>query len=131
MKSFQLEIVTPDKLLDKGEVTYVRCPGMDGLFGVMNGHIPALIGMKTGEIKVTKDGNDLFFATSGGYADISAEKVELLVETAEQADEIDVTRAVSARDKAKEHLSKGDVDYIQAKAKLDRAANRLAIANRH
>ncbi len=131
MKSFHLEIVTPDELRDKGEVTYVRCPGMDGLFGVMGGHIPALIALTTGEIKVTKGGKDIFYATSGGYADISAEKVELLVETVERADEIDVARAKAARERAKEHLSKGDVDYIQAKAKVERAANRLEVAKRH
>lgn len=130
MKAFHLEIVTPTKFLDTGDVTYVRCPGMDGLFGVMGGHIPALIALRMGEIKITKDGQDIFFATSGGFAEISDDKVELLVETAERSDEIDVTRAESARNKARERLAQGDEDIQQARAKLNRAENRLKVARR-
>jgi F-type H+-transporting ATPase subunit epsilon len=93
MSPFQLEIVTPTKLLDEGQVEYVRCPGLDGSFGVMAYHREAIIALGVGEIKVTQNGKDHFLATSGGFAEITREKVELLLETYERTEEIDTSRA--------------------------------------
>ena len=67
MGIFQLEIVTPIKIFDEGQVEYVRCPGLDGSFGVMANHREAIIALGVGEIKVTKNGKDHFLATSGGF----------------------------------------------------------------
>ena len=91
MSAYTLEIVTPTRLLEAGEVSYIRCPGTDGSFGVMSGHRKAVIGLDVGEIKVTQGGKDSFYATSGGFAEITKEKVQLLVETVEKANEIGMT----------------------------------------
>ena len=130
MSPFQLEIVTPTKLLDEGQVEYVRCPGLDGSFGVMASHREAIIALGVGEIKVTQNGKDHFLATSGGFAEITREKVELLLETYERTEEIDTSRAENALKRAEERIKAGGTDPIRNKASLERAANRLRVSKR-
>ena len=95
-KTFQLEIITPEKVYDEGQVSYLRAPSLDGFFGVQSRHAPAIIAMSIGEIKVTKDGKESYYAISGGFADIRPENVQLLVETAENITDIDKERAEEA-----------------------------------
>lgn len=131
MSVFTLEIVTPTRILEAGEVSYVRCPGTDGSFGVMSGHREAVIVLDVGEIKVTQGGKDSFYATSGGFAEITKEKVQLLVETVEKADEIDSSRAETSLTRAKGLVSKRDgSDSKRAEAALFRAVNRLRVSKR-
>ena len=130
MSTFQLEIVTPTKTLDQGGVSYVRCPGTKGLFGVMGGHTEAIFALAVGEIKVTKDGNTSYLSTSGGYAEVTREKVSLLLETVEEAREIDASRAQEASDRAKARLSKKEGDEVRARESLFRAVNRLKVSSR-
>ncbi len=130
MSPFQLEIVTPTKLLDEGQVEYVRCPGLDGSFGVMAFHREAIIALGVGEIKVTQNGKDHFLATSGGFAEITREKVELLLETYERTEEIDTSRAENALQRAEERIKAKGMDTISNKAALERAVNRLRISKR-
>tara|TARA_B100001146_G_scaffold5097_1_gene4558 strand:- start:1023 stop:1418 length:396 start_codon:yes stop_codon:yes gene_type:complete len=129
MSVFTLEIVTPTRILEAGEVSYVRCPGTDGSFGVMSGHREAVIGLDVGEIKVTQGGKDSFYATSGGFAEITKEKVQLLVETVEKADEIDSSRAEASLTRAKGLVSRRDgSDSKRAESALFRAVNRLRVS---
>ena len=130
MSSFQLEIVTPTKLLDEGQVEHVRCPGLDGSFGVMASHREAIIALGVGEIKVTQNGKDHFLATSGGFAEITRKKVELLLETYERTEEIDTSRAENALKRAEERIKAGGTDTIRNKASLERAVNRLKVSKR-
>jgi F-type H+-transporting ATPase subunit epsilon len=130
MSPFQLEIVTPTKLLDEGQVEYVRCPGLDGSFGVMAFHREAIIALGVGEIKVTQNGKDHFLATSGGFAEITREKVELLLETYERTEEIDTSRAENALQRAEERIKAKGMDTIRNKAALERAVNRLRVSKR-
>ena len=131
MSAYTLEIVTPTRLLEAGEVSYVRCPATDGSFGVMSGHRKAVIGLDVGEIKVTQGGKDSFYATSGGFAEITKEKVQLLVETVEKADEIDSGRAEASLTRAKGRVSGEDgSDSKRAEAALFRAVNRLRVSKR-
>ena len=83
MNTIQLEIVTPTHVLDEGQGSYVRCPGIDGSFGVMANHIEGIIALDVGEVKVRKDSQDEYLAISGGYADIMEDRLELLVESVE------------------------------------------------
>ena len=130
MSPFQLEIVTPTKLLDEGQVEYVRCPGLDGSFGVMASHREAIIALGVGEIKVTQNWKDHFLATSGGFAEITREKVELLLETYERTEEIDTSRAENALQRAEERIKAKGMDTILNKAALERAVNRLRVSKR-
>ncbi len=130
MSSFQLEIVTPTKVLDKGQVEYLRCQGLDGSFGVMANHREAIIALGVGEIKVTQNGKEHFLATSGGFVEITKEKVELLLETYELAEEIDSKRATAALERAKERKHQSEMDQIRNGASLKRAVNRLKVSKR-
>ena len=129
-KTFQLDIITPAKVISVGQVEYLRAPGTEGLFGVQAAHAPATITMGVGEIKVTQNGKDLFYATNGGFADINTEGVLLLVETVEDATTIDTDRASESSDRAKSFLKDASNDIARAQAALNRAKNRLKVAEK-
>ena len=132
MSTFQFEIVTPTRILDKGQVNYVRCPGMDGSFGVMANHLEGIIALSIGEIKVTIDGKEEYLATSGGYTEITDEKMQLLVESVEGTDEIDMDRAKRSLERAQVRKEKHspEIDGSRVEVSLYRALNRLRVARR-
>ncbi len=132
MSTFQFEIVTPTRILDKGQVNYVRCPGMDGSFGVMENHLEGIIALSIGEIKVTIDGKEEYLATSGGYTEITDEKMQLLVESVEGSDEIDMDRAKRSLERAQVRKEKHspEIDGARVEVSLYRALNRLQVARR-
>ena len=129
--SFQLDIVTPTKVINEGAVEYLRAPSLDGLFGVEAGHAPAIIGLGIGEIKVNKGTEVVYYSTGGGYDDSRQEGVMLIVESVEKATEIDADRAKEALDRAMKKLGDEKFDTSQARESLDRAKNRLKIAYRN
>jgi F-type H+-transporting ATPase subunit epsilon len=129
-KHFILEIVTPIKTLDFVKVQYLRSPSMQGLFGIMSGHVSSIINLDIGEIKVLSDNKESYFAIGGGFAEISRNKVSLLVESIEIKGEINIDRSVEALDRAKNRLSDKSMNQTRAKLALLRAKNRLQIANR-
>ena len=129
-KTFQLDIVTPTHVISEGQVEYLRAPSTDGLFGVQGGHAIATILLDIGEIKVTKDGKEFYYATNGGFADIRPESVMLLVETAEKVSDIDKDRAEAAMKRAEDRLKNNKTDLKRAKAAIERARNRLKITSR-
>ena len=132
MSTFQFEIVTPTRTVDKGQVNYVRCPGMDGSFGVMANHLEGIIALSIGEIKVTIDGKEEYLATSGGYTEITDEKMQLLVESVEGSDEIDADRAKRSLERAQVRNEKHspEIDGARVELSLYRALNRLRVARR-
>ena len=132
MSTFQFEIVTPTRILDKGQVNYVRCPGMDGSFGVMANHLEGIIALSIGEIKVTIDGKEEYLATGGGYTEITDEKMQLLVESVEESDEIDTDRAKQSLERAQVRKEKHnpEIDGARVEVSLYRALNRLRVARR-
>ena len=127
-KTFQLDIVTPTKVISEGQVEYLRAPSPEGLFGILGGHAIATILMDIGEIKVTKAGKEFYYATNGGFADIRPESVMLLVETAENISDIDKDRAENAMKRAKDRLQDNETDLKRATDAIVRARNRLKIA---
>lgn len=131
MATYSLEIVTPTRVITEENVSYLRCPGVDGSLGVMVDHAAAIIALSVGEVKITIDNQEKFIATSGGFVDISSEKVLLLLETAEQSFEIDVERAKTAMKRAKDRIDeKGKIDVSRAEAAFMRALNRLRVSGR-
>ena len=129
-KTFQLDIVTPTKVISEGQVEYLRAPSPEGLFGILGGHAIATILMDIGEIKITKAGKEFYYATNGGFADIRPESVMLLVETAENISDIDKDRADNAMKRAKDRLQDNETDLKRATDAIVRARNRLKIAGR-
>ena len=129
-KTFQLDIVTPTYVISEGQVEYLRAPSTDGLFGAQGGHATATILLDIGEIKVTKDGKEFYYATNGGFADVRPESVMLLVETAEKVSDIDKDRAEVAMKRAKDKLGDNETDLERANTAINRASNRLKISSR-
>jgi len=131
MSSFKLEIVTPTEINEIKNVSYVRCPGTDGSFGIMKGHREAVITLGIGEIKITETGKDSYYATSGGFAEISKEKVQFLLETVEESKDIDLDRAKSSIQRSNDRLSKKqETDISRARLSLIKALNRLKVSSR-
>ena len=133
MNHFTLDIVTPTQNLDVIEVDYVRCPGIDGSFGIMANHQDGVFSLDIGEIMIQSKSDTKYYSTSGGFAEINENEVCLLVETIELSSEIDISRAESALQRANERKNKNneeDLDEVRMESALSRALNRLRVAKR-
>ncbi|KAB2924452.1 MAG: F0F1 ATP synthase subunit epsilon [Bacteroidetes bacterium] len=132
-KNFQLDIVTPARTVYSAEVQSFTAPGVMGSFQVLFNHAPLLSSVGVGEVKVTEaDGTVVRFAASGGFVEVKANTVILLAESAERADEIDVTRAERSKSRAQDRLAKKEksTDLDRAQTALLRSINRLKIASK-
>tara|TARA_Y100001970_G_C13586180_1_gene533246 strand:+ start:50 stop:448 length:399 start_codon:yes stop_codon:yes gene_type:complete len=132
VETFSVEIVTPIKILNQDKVSYIRCPGIDGSFGIMKKHRQGVIALDVGEIKIDANGNTDWYATSGGFVEIGPDKIELLLESVEKSNEIDVRRATEALERAKgrKKNSTEQIDNIRLEASLSRALNRLKVSKK-
>ncbi|RLC26753.1 MAG: F0F1 ATP synthase subunit epsilon [Deltaproteobacteria bacterium] len=132
MGKLYLEVVTPEKVMVSREVEIVAAPGSLGEFGVLEGHVPFLTGIQPGELRYTSGGKTEFLAVTTGFAEISDNKVSVLVDAAEKAGEIDVERARQALERARERLSKQaeDIDFARAEMALKRAIARIKTAEK-
>jgi F-type H+-transporting ATPase subunit epsilon len=127
-----LEIITPERLLVQEEVDMVEAKGETGEFGILPGHIKFLTVIDIGEIRYIKDGKTKRVAASGGVGEVVEDKVTILVETAEFAEEIDVERAKRARERAETNLKETPVDhddYRVHELALLRAIARISVAS--
>jgi F-type H+-transporting ATPase subunit epsilon len=128
--SLTLEIVTPDRSLVTADVEEVQIPGTMGYFGVLPGHTPLLSTLAIGDLWYRK-GRDVFhLSVAGGFAEVLPDKVTILAQIAERAEEIDVARAQRARQRAEERLRNPppDFDPDRAQASFLRATVRLQVA---
>lgn len=132
MDSFVVEIVTPIRVVNQENVKYLRCPGIDGSFGVMKNHRNGVIALDVGEIKIETKNDVEWYATSGGFVEILDNKVELLLESVERSNEIDVKRASSALERANQRRknTKEPIDNMRLEASLLRALNRLKVSKK-
>ncbi|MBI88482.1 MAG: ATP synthase F1 subunit epsilon [Candidatus Marinimicrobia bacterium] len=132
MQLFNLDIVTPIKEVKLGEINYLRCPGIDGSFGIMNKHREGIIALTIGEIKITKDGKSEYYATGGGFAEILDNSVKLIVESVEKSSDIDSVRAQKSLDRANQRKIEKDseINNIRVETSLLRALNRLRVSKR-
>ncbi|MEW6186467.1 MAG: F0F1 ATP synthase subunit epsilon [Thermodesulfobacteriota bacterium] len=130
-EKLELEVVTPDRLVVQEQVDIVMAQGALGEFGILPNHIPLLTTLQPGEMRYRKDNKLEYLAVSGGFAEVSNNKVTILAEAAERAGEIDVDRAKRARERAERRLAQAKVeaiDYVRAEAALKRSLVRLNIA---
>lgn len=134
MGKLHLEVVTPEKVLISQEVDIVVAPGSIGEFGVLEGHVPFLTGIVPGELRYSSANQTEHFVVTTGFAEVSDNRVSVLVDAAEKTSEIDVERAQKARDRAEERLAKDrrseDLDFIRAEAALKRAMLRIRVAEK-
>jgi F-type H+-transporting ATPase subunit epsilon len=129
---FQIEIVTPERLVVKDYAEEMQIPGRNGYLGIMAGHAPLITELAVGEITYRANGYTERLAVAWGFAEVLPDKVTILAETAERADEIDIPRAEEAVKRAEARLSGGgpDVDYPRALNALKRAQVRLKVARK-
>lgn len=131
MKSFEIEIVTPDGLAYKGLIESVLVRTDDGDIEILAGHTDLLASIDVGRVRLIIDGKKRFASANGGFISVFGGKVRLCAVTFEFADEIDINRAEKAKSKAEAALktAKDERDERLAKAKLARAASRIKVAS--
>jgi F-type H+-transporting ATPase subunit epsilon len=129
MAQLLLEIVTPDKLVLSQDVDYVGAPGLLGEFGVMANHIPFLSALGIGSLMYKSGGKANYVFVSGGFAEVSGNKVTVLAEVAERPEDIDVERARKAQERAKQRLEREreKVDFARAHAAMQRSIYRMKV----
>ena len=123
-----LNIVTPEKLLVSEEVDQVNVPGSEGDMGILYDHTPILTNLRSGQLSYEKDGETIALVVSGGYLEVTDNRVTILAETGEFVHEIDRERAERAQAKAEELLGKADLseeEFTETQKKLFRAIARL------
>ena len=129
--TIQLEIVTPERLVVQEAVDDVTMPGTTGYLGILPGHAPLITEIAVGEITYHTAGQAKRLAVAWGFAEVLPERVTILAETAEKAEEIDISRAQAAKQKAESELHKaGAAGNADAQAALERANTRLEVAGK-
>ncbi|MBI3668329.1 MAG: F0F1 ATP synthase subunit epsilon [Acidobacteria bacterium] len=127
----QLEVVTPERQLIAESVNEVQLPGLDGYLGILPGHAALITELGLGELSYRK-GKETFYAiVFHGFAEVLPDRVIVLAERAERAEEIDINRARAARERAEKRLAQreaAEIDWDRATFALQRALIRLQVA---
>jgi F-type H+-transporting ATPase subunit epsilon len=128
--TFQLEIVTPTRLLVKEAAEEAQIPGLNGYLGILPGHAPLITELGVGAITYKGTSGMHVLSVAWGFAEALPDKLTILAEAAERPQEIDTARAQKAKERAEERLKSNasDVDYTRAEDALRRAETRLSVA---
>jgi F-type H+-transporting ATPase subunit epsilon len=128
----QLQIVSADRSLINEPVDEVEIPGSEGYFGVLPGHTPLLGLLGMGQLWYRKGQDKTFLSLAFGFAEVQPDRVTILAQIAERAEDIDVTRAEAAKKRAEERLAKPTVemDFERARIALLKSLIRLQVASR-
>ena len=133
----QLEIVTPDRALLSEEVDEVVLPGTEGYFGVLPGHTPLLSSLKVGELWYRQGQEKHYLVVAFGFVEVLPDRVTVLADIGERAQDIDVQRAERAKQRAEQrlaqaqpHLTAADLDIERARVALLKSLIRLQVASR-
>ncbi len=129
-ETLQFEIVTPDRMVVQDRVEEVQIPAKSGYLGILPGHAPLIAEMAIGEISYRVSGQTRYLAVAWGFAEILPDKVTILAENAERAEDIDTGRAQEALQRAEQRLKSNapDLNYDRALDALKRAEVRLDVA---
>ena len=130
----QCDIVTQERTVFSGQVDAVNLPGTEGRMGIVPNHTALLSTLGYGEVIVRHGGQDEFFAIGGGFVEVQPDHVIILADSAEHAEEIDIQRAVQARESAEKFMAEGVPEdperYAQIRASVQRAQIRIDLARR-
>jgi F-type H+-transporting ATPase subunit epsilon len=133
-EAIELIVVTPERQLLRQSVTEVQLPGADGYLGVLPGHAPLMTEIGIGELSYhdLAGKESVHLALVRGFAEVLQDRVTVLAETAERAEEIDLARAEAARARAEKRLASGDtnIDWDRASIALQRALIRIQVATK-
>ena len=131
MADLHVAVVTPDGVRFDGTVDSCTAPGYEGEFQVLAGHADLIAELKIGAIRLGEKGENRLLATSGGFIEVSKNNVNIIAETAEFAENIEIDRARQAEERARRRLQEQkDTDILRAEMALARALNRIKVASR-
>ncbi|HTB93968.1 MAG TPA: F0F1 ATP synthase subunit epsilon [Candidatus Sulfotelmatobacter sp.] len=134
-ESIQLIVVTPERQLLRESVVEVTVPGLDGQLGILPGHAPLMTELGIGELayRTSTSSQPIVLAVISGFAEVLPDRVTVLAETAERAEEIDLARAEEAKARAEKRLAAGDtnIDWDRANIALQRSIIRIQIARKY
>jgi len=130
--TFRLEIVTAERMVFADEVNEVVAWGVQGQLGILPHHAPLMTMLQPGDLLIKKDNEEEYLAISGGFLEVRPDKVIILADACERAEEIDAARAEAAKRRAEETLKERppEVDAAAAEAVLRRSLARLKVAER-
>lgn len=131
MKTIKVSVVTPDGPVYEADVEMVSTKAKSGELGILPGHIPLVAPLEISAVRLKKGGETKYIAVSGGFLEVRPDKVTILAQSAEKAEDIDVARAKAAKERAERRLQskEDDIDFKRAELALKRAINRLNVAN--
>ena len=131
-KSLSLEVVTPDRAIIKEQVDEVVLPGSEGSFGVLPGHAPLLATLQVGEMWYRKGQETHFLAIAFGFVEVLPDRVTVLAQVAEKAEEIDLARAEAAKVRAEQRIATppAAMDFERARIALMKSLVRLQVSSR-
>jgi len=133
MASIRLDIVTAEQSVYSEDVDMVIAPGVQGQLGILPHHAPLMTMLEPGELVVKKGSEEFYMAVSGGFLEVRPDRIIVLADSAERAEEIDMARAEEAKRRAEKRLEEKyvpEVDAARAEAALRRSLIRLKIAER-
>lgn len=127
----RLEIVTPYGLVFSDDVDEVVATGIEGEFGVLPNHAPMFTTLKIGML-IYREGNQTgYLFVNWGYAEVGSDRVMVLADSAEKAEDIDIERAIAAKKRAEERLKQAErFDHARARTSLERAVIRTTVAQK-
>lgn len=130
--TFQIEIVTPEKLVVKDVAEEMQIPGKNGYLGILPGHAPLITELGVGHISYRNGADTHYLCVAWGFAEVLPDKVTILAETAERGEDVDCARAQKAKERAEQRLASNDpqVDVPRAQNALARANTRLEVADK-
>jgi len=129
----KLDVVTPESVICSCEVDAVIAPGVEGQLGILPHHAPLITMLQAGELIVRKDNDETCIAVYGGFPEVRPDRVIVLADAAERAEEIDVAQAQEAKRRAEQalaHRKVSEVDRAQAEAALRRSLLELKVSER-
>jgi F-type H+-transporting ATPase subunit epsilon len=133
MEKLQLEIVTPNRLLLKDEVDEIQLPGKNGYLGILPGHAPLITELQVGELSYRKEKAVYYTTVAGGFCEVLPDRVTVLADIAEKAEEIDEARAVASKERAERRLAEvqnPDTDFDRATVSLKKALIRIQVSHK-
>lgn len=132
MAGIKLDVITAERVVYSGEVDIVVAPGIEGQLGILPHHTNLMTMLTAGELRLRRPGEEVSMAISGGFLEVRPDRVIVLAEAAERADEIDLARAEDARRRARERLRHPGpgIDVARAEAALQRSLVRLRVAEK-
>ncbi|MBI2869568.1 MAG: F0F1 ATP synthase subunit epsilon [Chloroflexi bacterium] len=124
----RLDVVTAERVVFSGDIDMVIAPGVMGELGILPRHAPLMTMLQPGELRIKRDNREESLVVTGGFLEVRPDRVIVLADAAERAEEIDVDRAAAAKKRAEERLAQkhaGTLDEMKAEAALRRAIARL------